>query len=350
MKEFGSDFHTIKNNYNSENLGFTSIFHNVSYLANGRQGLILILRQEKYKRLWVPEYYCYDILKDITKATNIKFEYYKCYPGIENLDFLMQLPFEKGDALLIMNYYGLDNNINFPEFVPVIEDHSHDLLNSTAFNSNADWCFASLRKTLPLAEGGIVWSPKGYKADDSINTSIDNEQLATRRWLAMDMKADYLNTSNSIEQDIKLKESFRKLYLETEEAFSCLEISSLDDRSIELLKHFDVKDWYNQKKKNWIQLTSLIANKIDYLIPKNDSCTPFSLVLKLDNLERREKFRKELIKNGVYPAVLWSVPETCSKEVRMISDSLLSIHCDGRYTEQDITKLACIINIVYNSL
>ena len=64
----------------------------------------------------------------------------------------------------------------------------------------------------------------------------------------------------------------------------------------------------------------------------------------------REKLRIGLIQNAVYPAVLWNVPETCSKEVRFMSDCLLSVHCDGRYSESDMEELAGVINKVYNGI
>lgn len=60
-----------------------------------------------------------------------------------------------------MNYFGLRtsrSNQSLP--IPVIEDHSHDLLGRWPLYSDADWCIASIRKTLPTIEGGMVWSPK----------------------------------------------------------------------------------------------------------------------------------------------------------------------------------------------
>jgi hypothetical protein len=51
-----------------------------------------------------------------------------------------------------------------------------------------------------------------------------------------------------------------------------------------------------------------------------------------------------LISNSVYPAILWNVPETVSGSSRNFSERMLSIHCDGRYNEEDIKQLADILN------
>ena len=57
-----------------------------------------------------------------------------------------------------------------------------------------------------------------------------------------------------------------------------------------------------------------------------------------------------LIKNSVYPAVLWNLPKSVSIEAMNVSHRLLSVHCDGRYSEDDMEKLAFIINNVYQGL
>ena len=351
MIEFGSDFHTIDYVYNTRITDITRIYPNASYLADGRQCLMLVICQEGWKRLWVPEYFCYEVLNSIVKYTGIQLAFYKDYPGLDCHVFLTQLPFKKGDALLKMNYFGLYDSFSKESIpIPIVEDHSHDLLSRSALYSNADWCIASLRKTLPLAEGGILWSPRGKTISEEIKLSFANEKLATNRWKAMDMKAEYLSDFKGDLANIKLKEAFRQLFAETENALSDLEISALDKRSTDALSRFDINAWYGQKRKNWSLLTKSLDKKLNYLRPMNDSCTPFSLILKTQNKVMRENLRIGLIQNAVYPAVLWSVPETCSEEVRMMSDCLLSLHCDGRYSEEDMEELACIINNVYNGI
>jgi len=53
-----------------------------------------------------------------------------------------------------------------------------------------------------------------------------------------------------------------------------------------------------------------------------------------------------LIESCVYPAILWAVPGSASAGAKDFSERMLSIHCDGRYTEEDIRQLADILNRV----
>ena len=68
------------------------------------------------------------------------------------------------------------------------------------------------------------------------------------------------------------------------------------------------------------------------------------MVLLLENKEKRDALRKRLIADSVYPAILWNVPGTASDASRDFSERMLSVHCDGRYSEDDIKQLANIIN------
>ena len=249
--------------------------------------------------------------------------------------------FEDGDVLLRMNYYGMrDKRSNKNISVPVIEDHSHDPFGHWALYSDADWCISSLRKSLPLPEGGMMWSPKGHKLFFETSCSKENEQIAATRWEGMEMKAEYLAGV-----DVN-KEEFRKKYIETEEWFDEAEPVEIDRRSRECItKQFDLNLWISAKRQNWKLLKDLINKEhCKILGVEHESCTMFSMVLLLGNKDKRDALRKQLIVDSVYPAILWNVPETASETSRDFSNRMLSIHCDGRYSEEDIKQLARILN------
>lgn len=336
MKEFGSDFHYI-NTYESDRAHLTGIFRGALLLANGRQCIVSLIRQYGWKRIWIPVFFCYEVIETIKEHTGIVVKFYEDTPLREKM--VDKLPFKEGDVLLRMNYFGLrefrsENAIP----VPVIEDHTHDLLGHWALYSNADWCFASLRKTLPLPEGGMLWSPKGHRLPCGLVSTDDNERTAGKRWMAMKMKRDYLDGALSD------KEAFRKLYVETEGWFDVAELSLIDKRSREYIEHLDINAWQGAKRRNWQLLYSLLSDKIQVLQPEDDSCTMFSLVVLTDSKEQRDTLRQRLIESNVYPAILWPVPDTTSLEVQDFSHRMLSVHCDGRYTEDDIQQLANIVN------
>jgi hypothetical protein len=338
MKEFGSDFHLIPECHYTQ-LRLTNTYRDVVMMADGRHCIIALIRQERWRRLWMPEYFCYDVIKTIKQLTGIEIALYPDYPLAKDKDIIKNLPYADGDVLFRINYFGMRNHRSEKDIpVPVIEDHTHDLMGHWALYSDADWCIASLRKSLPLPEGGILWSPKKKNVTIKLTNTEDNQRIANMRWQAMQMKYDYLNGTLSD------KETFRKLYVETEEWFDTAELSLIDERSKDYLSRFDIDQWQKSKKNNWRLLYSLLSNKIQSLQPEDDLCTMFSLVLLAESQEQRDMIRHRLIERSVYPAILWQVPEKTNEDVQDFSHRMLSIHCDGRYSEEDIRLLAEIVN------
>lgn len=338
MIEFGSDFNLI-DTYNLGVAHLSDVFQGDTLLANGRQCIVALIRNYGWRRLWMPDYFCYEVIETIKVQTDIEVLYYDDNPYSEgNVE---HLPFKDGDALFRMNFFGMRSfrsNNSIP--VPVIEDHSHDPLGHWALYSDADWCISSIRKSLPLPEGGMMWSPKGNVLTIDIPHSEENERIAATRWEGMEMKTRYLRGENVS------KETFRKKYTETEEWFDHAELALIDKRSKQfILEQFDINLWLGVKRKNWTLLNNLVNKEYcKVLSAEHESCTMFSLILLMENKEKRESLRKELINRYVYPTILWNVPEEASDTSKDFSQRMLSIHCDGRYSEEDIRQLADILN------
>lgn len=338
MKEFGSDFHYI-DYFNSGRAHLTDVFRGAALLADGRQCIVVLIRQYGWKRIWIPDYFCYEVIDTIKEQTGVEVLSYSDCPQSEGR--VENLPFKSGDVLLRMNFFGLrEHRSNKNISVPVIEDHSHDPFGHWALYSDADWCVSSIRKILPLPEGGMMWSPKGHQLEVELFTSEENEKIAAIRWEGMGMKTQYLKGEEICKDD------FRRRYTETEEFFDHAEPSLIDKRSRQVVSgELDINLWQGVKRKNWLLLKSLVnQNACRVIEPENDSCTMFSLVLLFDSKEKRDIVRKKLINACVYPAILWNVPDSASLEAIKFSERMLSIHCDGRYTEEDVRQLAGILN------
>jgi hypothetical protein len=338
MIEFGSDFHYI-DNYGNGNTHLTDLFRDTTLLADGRQCIVLLIRQYGWKRIWFPDYYCYEVIDTIREQTDIEVTFYEDNPLHEG--DVYNLPCAQGDVLLRMNFFGLRGWRSSKGIsCPVIEDHSHDPLGEWALNSDAGWCISSIRKTLPLSEGGMMWSPKGYQLTDTVDVQVGNEQMAAIRWNAMEMKAAYLKGYD------ESKEAFRTLFTKTERWFDRAEPTWIDDRSRDVVSiKLDINLWKEVRRRNWSLLNSLVNREVcSVLEPQNENCTAFSFVLVFDDRERRDSVRARLIEAGVYPAVLWVIPDSASEQAKDFSNRMLSIHCDGRYNQEDIRQLEAILN------
>ncbi len=296
MKEFSSDFHSLV----SQGGRFTLriLFPMANYYADGRSALIHLYKSQCWQRLWVPEYFCNDVIESLTQA-GLNLCFYVDYPGYTDDSKTLEAIHKKGlflpkDAVLRVNYFGT-RSYRSPEKLPVavVEDHSHDLIGEWALKSQADWCIASLCETLPIPEGGILWSPLGLdlpKASDA----------------------------------------------------SCL----LDKASRDYLKTFDIHSWYSRKRENWEFLSNIKKEGVKILKPESYGCYPFSLVLVFDDSAERDRVRKELIELQVSPDVPWDVPDPKNGDVFKMSRRMLSIACDGRYTQDKILRLKSIIESV----
>ena len=345
MKEFGSDFHYIAPLTRAEKT-LNDFYPRANLYADGRQALIHLYRTQGWERIWIPEYFCYDVISSLKEA-GLNIFFYADHPGYGGDDQTLEAIQKNGyfkptDAILRVNYFGT-RAYRSPEklsVAAVVEDHTHDLIGGWAMNSHADWCIASLRKTLPIPEGGILWSPVGLKLPEPPAKSDENERVTATRWEAMKLKARYLAGEN-VE-----KASFRAGYVDTEPFFDTAPVCALDEGSKEYLRSFDIQDWYKRKRENWEILRDIKKEGVRVLGLENYGCYPFSLVLVFDFQTDRDRVRKALIEHQIYPAILWNVPAPTEDEIFKFSRGMLSIHCDARYTKEDIVTMKSIIESV----
>lgn len=352
MKEFGSDFHRCDFNFRIDNFQL-DILGNKRFYACGRHAIEAIIKQEKWKRIWMPTYFCYEVIGYI-KSTGIEVALYNDYPLFDKDEEVVRtLPYQNGDVLFRTDYFGLRQcRTNKDICVPVIEDHTHGLITDWSIRSDADWCIASLRKSLPVAAGGVLWSPKGEILPDVIKPTAECKEMAMERYEAMTMKAEYLRkvyTTSTADADAK--NAFREKYVDTEEQISNLKLSGIDSQSWEISNTFNIKQWTDLKYDNWLLANELLGKKFKVLgEERNDYWQPFSLILMLDNAKDREALRQYMVNNKIYPAVLWGMPKDSEfEEAKDFSERMLSVHCDIRYSRAEIIEMCNIINDFYDT-
>ena len=343
MIEFGSDFHFIPELLHaSNNKNFPE--SKLRFFANGRQAIEALILQEKWQRIWVPAYFCYEVIASVA-STGIQIMLYDDHPlNNDDENLLSSLQFKDGDVLLRVNYFGLrDFRTNSQLPVPVIEDHTHDLLSSWAINSDAKWCVASVRKTLPVAAGGILWSPVNACLPKQPSISCGCESMSVLRYEAMKMKMAYLNHGGN-------KAEFREKYMSSEDVLCNLAISGMDPISSEIACNIDLAEWTSHRKDNWEYANMLLKSRFTVLQPQGIlSVNPFSLVIYFDDSLERDRFRSYLINHIIYPAILWRLPnESLFADALDFSRRMISIHCDARYNRNDIEKMCSIINSYYD--
>ena len=295
MKEFGSDFQLMPDYRNivakSSKGTLYDVYGCMREYACGRHSIEAICKFKGWKRIWIPAYFCYE--------------------GIN---------------------------------VSVIEDHTHDIISEWTKRSDADYCIASIRKTMPTAAGGILWSPKGLQLPDQIGETDDCKAMAKMRYEGMEMKREYL-MGKPVDKNV-----FREKMLTSEEIIDKLGLSGMDKETMNIAREMNYGMWDELKTENWRLAYEMLGLKFNVLRPlyfdeislnsTQSDWRPFSITILCDTAEERSALRMHLIKNMIYPAILWAVPEDSEyPEAVDFSKRMLSVHCDPRYSRNDIKKM-----------
>ncbi len=317
--------------------------------ASGRDVLRLIISHGRanrgWQRIWVPGYLCQEVVSTIVDS-GIECVLYPDIPQIGVPTGVSDIDFRPNDVLFLVNHFGVRAAADLDELkVDVIEDHTHDPWSDWACGSTASYCMASLRKTLPIPDGGVLWSGAGLSLPAQPSLTQSRRLASLQKLAGMALKQKYLAG------EIASKDSFRQLYLDGEDHIADGEISGPSSVSLELISHLEVFPWRVKKMENLRLITELLSgnSKLRLLdlskLPTGQ--VPLGLLLQLRSEEERNLVRTALIAANIYPAVLWplellAVQGVTNAELEF-SQTCLSIHVDARYSDDDMHKIATVV-------
>ncbi len=202
---------------------------------------------------------------------------------------------------------------------------------------------ASLRKTLPIPDGAIIWSGNKLALPKASKSESDG---AYKRLSAMLLKRAYLNGGNVS------KDTYRQLEIESQDslddvgndrisAFSANVLSSLDVKEFREKREANIRHFLNlalsEQHQNWQPLFSTWDN----------GSVPFNSIIVCRNREIRDSLRKYLISKSIFPPIHWPQPHNgiTSNDLEAIdlSNRILTIPTDQRYSLNDVTRVFTII-------
>lgn len=307
----------------------------------GRHALLHILNEisasKKISKIWFPNYYCQHTLGWI-KKTYKNIETYNTNPfefseNIEITDFATP-----NDVVLINNYWGLSTMPQYQTNAPiVIEDHSHGWLSNPCLNSKANYCFVSLRKSLPIPLGGIYWTPNPIVP--KVNSEFKADENFYKTWdlmlEAMALKTRFINGDATIQN-----QTFLPKFYQVEEALNhnitFTKLSKNHNDFIESYINFDVKEI---KEKNLSILYSKIKDNAHFKIIKRPGYTAFGLLLLFKNRSKYNALKSYLVENNIYPSSLWP-----DNNIDYEWQYFLNVHVDFRYTSKDMEHITSTIS------
>lgn len=351
--EYGSDFHwpTLKEiNELSDGDDTFDQAGQIYLFGLGRWALFSILSHGRAKRgwrkVWRPSYFCPDVLTCFNEA-GLEVCTYVDHPLLESPGLPPEKP-TANDVLFRINYFGWRDSQSAvsPTGIgcDVIEDHSHDPFGPWARKSKATFCFASLRKTYPIPDGAMLWSPLGIEIRGPESTTQNHLAASNLKLGGMVLKQAYLGGAE-IE-----KEEYRQLLTEGETQFSKVSLSRVTPVSRSLLTVISNKHLRQLRLENYRKITSSGLIPYYYMpeLELSGKCVPFSIILVLESEQRRNQVREQLINRNVYPAILWNQPMDCDKASLDFASRMLSLPCDFRYKDSDLERVCGIIREILN--
>jgi hypothetical protein len=329
---------------------------NADLYGSGRDAIRALLQHGRdtfgWSTLWVPSYYCQDVLKDIV-TDGLDIRTYPDSPLDDELD-VIDLPLGAKGALLLLNPFGLRTRTRPGEFdrkgMWVIEDHTHDLWSPLARTSHADFGVASLRKSIPIPDGGILWSPMGHALPTSVKPTKRRMDASNSKLAAMVLKSLYLSGVNDC------KPLSREFFVQGEAQIAAGAISGMPYSTQTILQGFNAEEWRTRRKRNFSVLVAALAEvpNLRILLPSSKEAVPFCVVLQLPIGSWRDQLRENLINAGVYPGIFWSLDDSRVVGIRptdlAFSRRMLTVHCDGRYSEAHMLVVADVIKVAMNAI
>ena len=304
--------------------------------GSGRDALRALQRfgrkEEGWRRVLVPNFFCGEVVSALARELPVAF-----YGDAPDGPLPARVDAERGDVLLVVNTFGGRDPSRVQTGAVVVEDHTHDPLSPWAFGTRADYAVASLRKTLPLPDGGVLWSPTGAPLPPEAVPTLAHRRAAGDRLLAMALKRAYL-AGGSVE-----KGAFRARAVAGERAIGRGEISGITAASRARLPTLPGARWRERRARNLGAFRAALGPLPGVRLLD----APFAATLLFDDPILRERVRSALLAASVYPAVLWPLEAgegaALPRDHVHLSRRLLSLHCDYRYDVDDMERVARMV-------
>jgi hypothetical protein len=313
--------------------------------ATGCGALLALLRHLRPKgRLHVPSYFCTGVAEALAGCLPVTF--YRHLPDGRGPRWAT-LRTRPGDVVLAQNLFGWDDPVPWNAWmranpgIAVVEDHSHDPLGPWARNSIAAYAVASLRKTLPLPDGGLLWSPAGL---DLPCPEGPESPGAAQKLAAMLLKGGWRDG-----QPVP-KESFRALQRQGEGTLlgSAGPVSTVTRAVLPML---DLAAIRAASSRNARALRDALEGRTGNAVvlgrDRDPDAAPFRVQLVLGSPGERDALAGTLARNGIYAPVHWRQDRhgwwSGDEEAAALADRMITLPVDHRCSSEDVFRMAEVV-------
>lgn len=291
-------------------------------------------------RVWLPSYFCHEVLACSRMQCEVL--EYRDDPRWPEPEWSSLFP-KPTDIVVAVNYFGVRSGEvwrNWRNKNPcvLLEDHTHDPHSNWALQSTAEYAFCSLRKTLPVPDGCVLWSPTGL--DLPTAPSVGDWSGSALKLAAMFHKAEYLSGHGGAGD--ALKTLFRSQQLEGERRLTTAAVSTITPYTHAYLAAGSPESWRRQRLGNALRLIRSLdnwkgGNLLFHIWPAGH--VPFCVLAVFASERERDECRTVLHTHNVFCPVHWEC-QTSDPDALDLSSRVLSLCVDQRYTEQDMDRVA----------
>lgn len=299
-------------------------------LRSGRDALKAIAREFSPRTVLLPALSCDSMVLPF-ELYGHKIQLYRLHSDYSvNLDSLKigQEP----TLLLYMNYFGRpaisDTSLEMLRArgnITFIEDRTHNLIWNRTSSFKPDYMMASLRKWLPIPDGGLLWGKinKPLSADTSFSST---------RLKAQCMRHEFL-----IGGDEKIKTEYRKIFSTVSDIMDGDEPSAMSAYAYAKAAAADWEELRQIRSQNAKTLIEMLSSSpfITFIQDKpgrSDLYVPFTV-------PNRDEVQRRLSSMGIFNTVIWPLSiqqKAACQTAKFTEENMLAAPCDQRYTPDDM--------------
>jgi len=329
---------------------------NFLFYDSGRSALNEILSDKiiKQKKFLLPIFSCESVIKPFID-NEVTVGFYDIEINFEiNFDSIKNKVISGNfNAILIIDYFGIVNNSVIVDKLKdidlfVIEDISHISIIPIIlekYSTKSDIIFGSLRKTLPVADGGVILKNDNYHFSDFPTMETEHSLLKAGSKLLREL---YKFTDN---ENLKLESTFLELSKNAEILLDNAkpnDIYGISKLSMNNVSKINDNRIYQARRSNYSTLYNLfLENNLGYLLCPNIDISndiallPYFFPIYIPNNKQIE-VRNTLLSKNIFAAIIWQLNIQDKKlfpNSTYISNNILCLPIDQRYNQNQMIYL-----------
>lgn len=305
--------------------------------SSGRAALYQILKflqkERGINRILLPDYLCSSVLIPV-KSLGIDYGFYLINDKLKLNKESFKEEYKAGDAVLIINYFGLQNLSEQVAYVRslnddviIIEDDVQAYYEFKKPLNDVDFKFTSLRKTFAVPDGGLVKTRHQLPKIDAPNTFGQYKAAAA---LLKSMREGNFN-------DQIYLELFEKGEYKIDDELEC-GMSRIAERLYAIVDEERVKV-RRLNNANYL-ISELDKIDINPLLSLIDGHVPLFIPILLKN---RDAVRMAMFKKEIFCPIHWPLEKEVLKRGTIMAESELSLIIDQRYGVKEMDEIVSVI-------